>query len=346
MKKQVNKKTSAKIPVGIVHVAKKAGVSPATVSRVLNDNPTVDPKIREIVKAAIAELNYRPHFAARNLPKGQTGNLALVTARSSPVIFANPFFSKVFEGIGSVLDESPFNLMLSLTPSQMRRLMDSRTVDGIILIAVRENDPYLEEVEEMELPSVVIGAYRRISQMTVFCPDYEGGVASAVKFLAGIGHRRIGLLDGPPDSYKSGEDRRGFEEAIRQLDLEEVGSLTAEEFLERDGFLAFCSHFSEGKPLPTAYVVSSDHLAIGLLKATGDFGIKVPEDLSIVGFGDIPIAEHLQPPLTSIHGDLVEMGAEAARTLIQMVEGRKKIIKRVVYPMQVVERGTTAPPKA
>jgi LacI family transcriptional regulator len=347
MRQQGKKKlSSSKVTVGIIEVAKRAGVSPATVSRVLNDNPTVDPKIRDMVKDAISDLNYRPHFAARNLPRGQTGNLAVVTARSSPVIFANPFFSKVFEGIGSVLDESPYNMMMSLTPSQMKRIMDSRTVDGVILLAVREEDPYIAELESLNLPTVVIGAYRRVSNLTVFCPDYEGGVATAVRFLADLGHKRIGLLDGPSGSYKSCEGRRGFQDAIQQFGLEEVGSLTANEFLERDGFLTFCAYYGKGGPLPTAYVVSSDHLAIGLLKATSDFGIKVPEELSIVGFGDIPIAAHLQPALTSIHGDLVEMGAEAARTLIQMVEGGKQIHRRVVYPMQIVERDSTAPPKA
>ena len=346
MAKTVSKRTlSSRKGTGILEVAREAGVSPATVSRVLNGNPTVDPKIQEKVRRTIDRLKYRPHFAARNLPRRLTGNIALATLRSSRVIFSNPFFTRVFEGIGAVLDESPYNLMLSTTPRQMERLLQAHTVDGVILISVREDDPYLEELEEMDLPVVVVGAYLRESRFTTLCPDYTGCAVAAVQYLASLGHRRIGHLNGPKASFKSKADRIGFEEGMTLLKLEEVGSLNAEEFVEQAAHAAVLSHSKAGKAFPTAYVACSDYLAIGLLKAAADLAIRVPEDLSVIGFGDIPLASLLHPPLTTMHGDLVEMGAEAAQTLMDIINGTRRTPRRIVYPMRIVERLSTAPPQ-
>jgi LacI family transcriptional regulator len=359
---------------GILAVAQEAGVSAATVSRVLNKKPTVDPKICERVQKVIKRLKYRPHYAARNLPRGQTGNIAVATLRGSQVIFSNPFFTRLFEGFGEVLDESPFNLMFCTTPRQMSRLLSAHTVDGICLVSVREDDPFLDEMEEMELPVVVVGAYLRETTFTTFCPDYSGGAIAAVCHLAGLGHTRIGHLNGPLLSYKSQADRLGFEEGIRRAVtsplnplsdaerelvrplstlergrpagevVQEVGSLTALEYLEQAAYAIFKDHLRMGQELPTAYVASSDFLAIGLLRAALEVGLEVPRDLSVIGFGDIPMASLLHPPLTTLHGDLVEMGADAARALIQMITQERRSPRRVVYPLSIIERSSTGPP--
>ncbi len=343
-KPNVKRHIESKKGTGILEVARQAGVSPATVSRVLNGNPTVDAKIQEKVRRTIDRLKYRPHFAARNLPRRLTGNIALATPRSSRVIFSNPFFTRVFEGIGAVIDDSSYNLMFSTTPRQMRRLLDAHTVDGVILISVREDDPYMDELEEMDLPVVVVGAYLRESRFTTLCPDYAGCAVTAVRYLASLGHTKIGHLNGPKASFKSKADRIGFEEGMTMLNLEEVGSLNAEEFVEQAAYASILAHHEAGLDFPTAYVSSSDYLAIGLLKAAADLGIRVPEDLSVIGFGDIPLAALLHPPLTTMHGDLVEMGSEAAQTLIDIVNGVRRTPRRIVYPMRIVERKTTAPP--
>ncbi len=339
--KENDPKTELKKTIGIIDVARDAGVSPATVSRVINGNPTVDAKIREHVRGAIKKLKYRPHHAARNLPRGLTGNLAVATPRSSRVLFTNPFFSRIFEGIGGVLDNSTYNMVVSTTPPQLKRLLDAHTVDGFLLFSVRKGDPYMEELEAMDLPVVVVGAYRQETRFTNFSPDYEGGTVAAVECLANLGHRKIGLVNGPSSSYKSDAGFRGFQEAIRRLGLVETGSLAVDEFIEHEGYASFMKWKTEGGEIPTAYVAGSDHLAVGLLKAASDSGLRVPEDLSVVGFGDVPLAELFNPPLTTIHGDLVEMGSEAATTLISMINGGFRVPRRVVYPMQIIERKTT-----
>jgi LacI family transcriptional regulator len=336
--------STAKKSIGMVDVARHAGVSPATVSRVINANPTVDSKIREHVWETIRQLKYRPHHAARNLPRGQTGNLAVATPRTSRILFGNPFFSRIFEGIGEALDESHYNMLISTTTPQLKRLLDAHTVDGFLLCAVRKGDPYLEELEAMDLPVVVIGAYGANTSFTTFAPDYVGGTAAEVEYLAKLGHTRIGHLNGPPNSYKSEAGQRGFREAVSRLGLIETGSMLADEFIEHEGYTRFMERKASGKEIPTAYVASSDYLAIGVLKAAIDLGMKIPQELSVVGFGDIPFAALFNPPLTTIHGDLMEMGYEAAQTLISMVNGGSRAPRRVVFPMKIIERGTAVPP--
>ncbi len=332
--------------IGILEVARAAGVSPATVSRVVNKNPTVDAEIRERVRETITRLKYRPHYAARNLPRGQTGNVAVATLRGSRVIFSNPFFTRLLEGIGDVLDQSSYNLMFSTTPRQMERLLSAHTVDGIILVSVREDDPFISELEEMDMPVVVAGAYMCDSTFTILHLDYAGGAALAVGHLVNLGHQRIGHLQGPVKSYKSKADRAGFEEMISCWGIEEVGSLNADEFSDQSAQAVFLEHVRAGGPLPTAYVASTDNLAAGLLMGAMKLGIQVPEDLSVIGFGDTALAAQVFPPLTSLRGDIAAMGAEATQILIELIGQGERIPRRIVYPLFLAERGSTAKPRA
>lgn len=333
-------------PVGILDVAREAGVSAATVSRVLNGNPTVDPLIREQVQKTIDRLKYRPHYAARNLPRGHTGNIAIATLRGSRMIFSNPFFIKLFEGIGEVLDNSQFNLMFSTTQNQMKRLLSAQTVDGLILVSVREDDPFLADLEEeMDLPVVVAGAYYRQSSFTIYSLDNVRGTEMAVDYLVRLGHRRIGHLTGPVTSFKTHADREGFLKAVSHHGIGEVGSFTAEDFYEQSAYTSFLEYIRRGCPLPTAYVTASDNLAAGLLRAAREQAIKVPEDLSIIGSGDTSLATQLFPALTSLHGDVVGMGAEVTRALINMINKGRRIPNRIIYPLRLIERASSAPPK-
>ena len=227
--------------ISIIDVAREAGVSPATVSRVLHNKPIVDPKVRDMVRETVARMNYRPSFAARNLPMGRTGYLALATPRGSQNIFTNPYVFPSLEGIGKVVDESSFHLIIATTPKQISNLLETHAVDGMILIQFQMDDTEVEAIEKSGIPAVVVGAYKQDTRLSVLTPDYPTSVQIAVEHLAKLGHREIGFICGPPNTFKWRSNQIAFGESIQQLGLREVGSLVTPKYTEESGYTAFRS---------------------------------------------------------------------------------------------------------
>ncbi len=330
--------------ISIIDVAREAGVSPSTVSRVLHNKPIVDPQVRDMVRETVARLNYRPNFAARNLPMGRTGYLALATPRGSQHLFTNPYVSPSLEGVGQVLELSCFHLIIATTPKQMENLLDTHAVDGMILIGFQMDDIQVEEIEKSGIPAVVMGAYKQDSRFSVLTPDYPASVQIAVEHLAELGHREIGFICGPPNTYKWRSNQIAFGESIQRLGLREVGSLVTPNYTEEAGYTAFASLLENGTKPPTAFISTSDNLAIGVMNAAQDGHLRVPGDLSIIGYGNIPAARMAQPPLTTVASNLTLMAADAARLLIEIIETKNDQPRRVVYPVSLITRESTGPP--
>lgn len=337
---------SIKKRVGLIDVAREAGVSPATVSRVLHNKPLVSETVRERVKKTAIRLNYRPHYSARRLAQGRTGYVAIATPRGSHQLFSSPYVTRVLDGIGQVLDETSMRLLLSTTPSQFEDLTNSHVVDGIFLLEVTLNDPYLDELEKSDTPVVMIGDYKKKTRFTVYTPDYESAIRMGVEHLVELGHREIGFICGPPNRYKWKPNVKTFQSLIKKHNLREVGSVVSPNYEEETGYRIFSEMIEKGKETPTGYVSTSDFLASGFMRAALDHGWSVPGDLSMVGYGDIPIAALSRPPLTTVGGSLIGVGAQAARNLIDLIEGIADSPVRYTIPLKLIVRESAGRPLA
>jgi LacI family transcriptional regulator len=190
----------------------------------------------------------------------------------------------------------------------------------------------------------VVGAYKQESRFSVLTPDYPAAVQVAVEHLADLGHREIGFICGPPNTYKWRSNQIAFGESIQSLGLREVGSLVTPNYGEEAGYAAFKSLLEKGAKPPAAFVSTSDNLAIGVMNAAQDGGLSVPGDLSVVGYGNIPASRMAQPPLTTVASNLTVMAADAARLLIEIIETKSDQPRRVVYPVSLIARESAGPP--
>ena len=330
--------------VGLVDVAREAGVSPATVSRVRHNKPVVIPEARNRVLKTAARLNYRPHFSARNLARGRTGHIAIATPRGSHHLFSSPYVTRVLDGIGQVLDETSMRLILSTTPAQFEDLTSSHVVDGILLLEVAMKDPYLDVLESSDIPVVLIGDYKKKTRFTVFTPDYESAIRMGVEHLVELGHTEIGFLCGPPNRYKWKANQDTFQTLVKEFNLREIGSVISPDYEEKTGYRLFSERLEKRMPLPSCYVSTSDFLASGFMRAALGHGLSVPGDLSMVSYGDIPIAALSRPPLTTVGGQFVDVGANAARTLIDLIEGKDNSPVRYTIPLDLILRESAGRP--
>lgn len=331
--------------VSIKDVALKAGVSIASVSRVLSSKPGVGAETAERIRKAIEELDYRPNLGARGLAKRNTGNIAVVVPRGS-FILNNPFFSTVLEGIAKGIDQTDYNMLMSFTSSQQKRLLETQSVDGVILFSPRNEELSLEWLKSVGLPMVVVGSYLEDSPFPCVRPDDEDGIRQAVAALHQLGHRNIGIVNGPMSSMHSVRCLNGYKSKLLELGLD----YSSENVFEIDEFDALkatneVAEFLKDHRKITGVVCSSDYLAIGVIKAAAMIGLSVPEDLSVVGADDVPISNFITPALSTVHVDLLGIGKRTTSMLMDMIKGKQIRKRDVVFNMEYVNRATTDVPK-
>lgn len=331
--------------ISIKDVAQQAGVSIASVSRVLSGKPGVGPETADRIRKVIEELDYRPNLGARGLVKRSTGNIAIVVPRGA-FILNNPFFSTILEGIAKGIDKTEYNLLMSFTSIQQKRLLETQSVDGVILFSPRNEELSLEWLKSIGLPIVVVGSYLEESPFPCVRPDDENGIKQAVYSLYQLGHKNIGIINGPMSSMHSVRCLNGYKSTIQELGIDflEENVYEIDEFDILKATKGMASFLNSNRKI-TGVVCSSDSLAIGVIKAATKIGLKVPEDLSVVGLDDVPISDYITPSLSTVHVDLVEIGKRATSILIDMLQGKQIRKKDVVFKMEYINRETTATPK-
>ncbi len=333
----------------ITDVARKAGVSRSTVSRVLNNQPGVRPETRERVLRAIEELRYQPHFAARALKRQRADNIALIVQDSfrqktgdEPRGYYN---TEIIRGAFNVCTDHHYAVTLLVDEGTFEfyaSLFRRRQFDGIVLIHVDVDMRLVEELKATGFPLVVVGSVPDPHLNSVDVDNY-GSAQQVVRYLAGQGHTRIAIINGPIERLASRDRRAGFRTMMRQLGLpllkeyDEWG-----DFSIRSGYEAMKRLLSLEVP-PTAVFATNDRMAIGALEAARELGRRVPEHVSIVGFDDIPVARYLTPPLTTVHQPLYELGQAAASVLMDVLAGRMEKPQRTVLTAPLVERQTVSP---
>lgn len=325
-------------------VARAAGVSQTTVSRTLRGDRSVAPATREHVLDVARRLGYTPNTAARTLITNRTNTVAVVVAD-----VANPLYPQEITTLQSELSAAGYRMMLfsmgadSSGPQDLDTLRGG-AVDGIVFAAATVDSPVVSEFLEADMPLVLLNRDIDGADVDRVVADDRAGSEMVARFLVGLGHRRIGLITGRPDT-SSGRDRaKFFGEALDELGSPLDPALVRAGVLSHANGFAWAEELLDTESAPTALLCSSDIVAYGALDAAIRRGLRVPEDLSIVGFDDLAMSGWSMIGLTTVHQPVEEMARTAVRTLLHRIEhGAAHTPQRMVFDVELVERATSGP---
>lgn len=330
----------------IKEVARRARVSTATVSRVLNGVPKVRPATAERVLRVVEKLRYVPNTSARNLRTGRTKLLGIIVSDIN-----NPFFSGLIDGLERLARERGMGVICSHTdyrPARMLQaleLMVEHNVDGIA-ICTSETNPAAYEFARRRCPLVLMNQEGPRTEFTNLCIDYDAGLAEAVEHLRRLGHRRIGFIGGPATFESTRARTRAFLKVMKAASLELRPSWRVEADLHMDGGQAAMEKLLAANTRPTAVLCTNDLMALGALRAAHRAGLDVPADLSIIGYDNLSFCEMVSPPLDSIEIPRAELAA-GLFALLQPAPKRKKSEKSATLPAirtRLVLRSSSAAP--
>jgi len=332
--------------ITIKDVAERADVSIQTISRVINNRPDVSPETRQRIQAIINELGYQPFSNARGLAAKRTYTLGLVTAD-----FSDFWFSQVVTGAENEAQEHGYVFMLgnaSCDPEDEPRfikLLTQRHVDGVIFVRANcENEAnHLLLLKEFGVPVVTTGHHLPDTGLAMVDVDNIGGGRKATEFLIGLGHTKIAMLTGPSD-WKSVFDRsEGYLQALQASNIPVDHDLIFNgTWLHRSGYENTTLLLKSKKPF-TAIFAHNDRIARGAIYALSEAGLRVPDDISIIGYDDIPEAEFSEPPLTTIRQPAVEVGQAASKLLIQMIEDSTIPPRQIMFDTTLIVRSSCKP---
>lgn len=325
-------------------VARKAGVSTATVSKVLSNTPYFTASTRDKVMRAVEETGYMPHLAARALAAGRTCIVGVVFPWVYDGIFTDPHILHILEGIEPECSQHGYNILL-ITPrlttsgvdEHYLQLIRSGYIDGIIAL---DNVPFasvLEPIHKKGIPVVNIGYH--VTSYMVRSDDYTGGY-QLMQHLVALGHGEIGIIDVQPDLNYSAEERMKGVYAAAEASGMSVESLpTARGDFSVTSGEACAADLLARHPNLTALICLNDRMALGAIQQARRMGRQVPQQLSVVGFDDIPLAAASDPALTTIRSDAPRMGREATRMLFSVLNGQTP--DSVLCPVQLIVRQST-----
>ncbi|WP_091015894.1 MULTISPECIES: LacI family DNA-binding transcriptional regulator [Paenibacillus] len=330
--------------ITIKDIAKLAGVSPSTVSRVISNHPRISTKTSLKVKQIMKELNYHPNIMAKSLVSKTTHTLGIMLPRPAEELFQNYFFGELLRGIITHATRMNYELLLTTETSSdnelhaISRLVHGRRVDGILLLGSKRDDPIITFLEAEKFPFVLIGRSEAHPNAPMVDNDNVQTAYDATHHLIAQGHTRIGFVSGPPDITLSHDRMLGYQKALAQAGLDADSDWIVEgEFLQESGFRAM-SLFMSLPNRPTAIVVIDDNVAFGVLRALAELHYLVPEDISVVSFNNIALSELASPPLSSIDIGTYQLGYTAVQVLLKILSGEPQPHNPVIIPHRLIVR--------
>ncbi|MFB0614808.1 LacI family DNA-binding transcriptional regulator [Streptomyces sp. AGS-58] len=322
-------------------VAELAGVSRSVASRALNQARHVSGAKREAVERAVRQLGYVPNSTARALATRQTGVAALVVSGEDPSIFADPFFAQVIVGASAALEEADLHLMLCLAASDRGRerveeLFRSKGADGVMLMALREGDPLARMAEEARMPVVFGGRPVGPAPRWYVDVDNVGGAREATEYLISVGRSRVAAICGRLDTEAGRARYRGYRDAMLAAGLHPLPPQEGD-FTERSGAVAMAELLVK-HPDADGVFAANDNMGAGALRTLRGAGRMVPDDVAVVGFDDLTVAQAADPPLTTVHQPIQALGREMARMLVALVNGQDPT--PLILPTRMVVRAS------
>ena len=335
---------SQKPAVTIMDVAKHAGVSYSTVSRVANGYKFIKPVTREKVQKAMDELGYVANLKARSLAGGRSNMIGLLVFD-----LENSYFTEVVRGIDAEVSALNYDMMISTTHQRRERekayigQLTSGIVDGLIIMLPQEIDSWLEPLRQRNIPYVLIDHESGLGQGHIIRTANRRGAIETTNHLVDLGHTQIGLIAGTP-SVQSGRERiEGFHHALAERGLSADDNLILQgDFDEKSGYECGMRLLSlSPSERPTAIFALNDAMAIGVYEAAEQLGLSIPEDLSVIGFDDIPEAKYLRPQLTTVRQPQREIGQTATRLLVELIENPDRALETITLETKFIQRKST-----
>jgi len=329
--------------VTLEEVARLAGVSRATGSRVVNGSPKVSPEARQSVEDAIATLGYVPNRAARSLVTRRSDSIGVIIPESTGRVFGDSFFHLFLTGIGSALGTRGLQLVLLMAQSgeeekRLEQYVAAGHIDGVILTALHGNDPLPERLAARGVPVVVSGRPPRGARASYVDADSRSGGRSAAAHLLAQGRQNVATISGSLDMPAAFDRLLGYRDALEadgrppDPSLEDVGDFSS------DGASAAMTRLLERRPDLDGVFAASDSMAVAALSVLQAAGRRVPEDVAVVGFDDQPVATTSRPPLSSIRHPIEAMSQEMVRLLLHAIDTRDRTPRHLVFPTELVVR--------
>jgi LacI family transcriptional regulator len=331
----------------IKDVARDAGVSVATVSRVFNDSGPVSAETRQRILDVAARLRYAPHGVARSLITSKTSTIGVLL----PDLYGE-FFSEVIRGMDQAAQRRGYHLLVSSSHDAKDeieaalRAMRGR-VDGLIAMSPHLDAPALVANVPLALPVVLLNCAVKGNGYDALTIQNLRGAYQMTRHLLDLGHRPIAMIRGAEGNYDAAERLTGYRKALREAGLEPRAEWELPgDFTEASGFRAVAALLALGER-PTAVFAANDAMAIGALSALREAGVRVPEEIAVVGFDDIPLARYMNPPLSSVHVPMAGLGARAVETLLHAMDAKNEHTRRHqrMETTLVVRRSCGAPPE-
>ena len=327
-------------------VARVAAVSRKTVSRVINGAENVSRGTRERVLQVIEELGYTPHVTAQSLARGTSRCIGVAIGHGADFAFSNPHLGQVLNGIGVTAASRGYQVLLVTqdVPGTPERLVSNHQVDGLLFMSVKTTDPVVISLQKMGVPLILTCQHVNPDIAFVDVNNRKGAIL-AVQHLLTHGHRAIGFIDGPLAHASCRERLAGYKDALEDAGLNLDEALIMEgDFSEESGFRKTFA-LLESSPDITAVFAVSDLMALGAVRALVEAGLRVPEDVSVIGFDGIPLTRYLNPPLTTIFQSPIEKGKLAAEMLLQRLTGEPARNQQIFLEPELLVRATTGPAK-
>jgi DNA-binding LacI/PurR family transcriptional regulator len=327
-------------------VAKKAGVSRTTVSFVLNEveGVRISTETRQRVLAAATELGYVPDATAQALVSRRTRIIGLVFSRSYHHLASDAFLLQIVDGLLDIVRQHGIRLILDTIENSTQKdsylsLARAKRIDGIIISLPRTDDTELHTLAEEEFPAVLIG---RLPTEHICSVDVDNRAAAcvAVEHLLAQGHKRIGCITNAPPSFIAGADRlRGYHDALDKAGITHQKNLVRYgNFSPQSGYEAMSSLLNEEKKLPTAVFIASDVVAFGAMRAINEHNLKIPNDIALIGFDDVPLSRFMNPPLSTVRLPAKNIGRKAGELLFDLILHQVEPGRQVLLDTELVSR--------
>lgn len=334
--------------VTISDVAKSAGVSPSTVSRVISNNPRISDATKAKVLKHMEDLGYYPNAIARSLAKNKTGNFGIIMPSRSEDIFLNPFFPETLRGIAKAAANNGYDILLSTNLglddelTNIKNLINSSKVDGIVLMSSKIDDESIEYLSSIDFPFTLIGSpYEKDRGVNHVDNDNLMAAYELTSYLTSIGKKNIAMIAGDPSLMVTKDRIEGYKKAIQEKNLYFYDKyLFTGRFDEETGY-KYGRELSELEPRPDAVIVTDDLVAFGAIQLLVSLNIRIPEDIAIASFNNSILSRYGQIPFTSVDVNAFNLGLESINLLVESIDkevrGQRKIIPYVIHKRMSTE---------